>query len=104
MIAALTGTLVACGGGEPAAGSDDASGGTVSTPVSSASDALKMYVLDCGTIEISDLGVFSTSGDYDGISDTFTDTCYLIRHPVYRFNGYDDYKPIDRDWHGPGRS
>jgi len=41
---------------------------------------LELYTLDCGTIEISDLDGFSSSGDYAGLSDTFTDTCYLIRH------------------------
>lgn len=43
--------------------------------------ALQMHVLDCGVIDISDLDVFSTEGDYAGQSDTFTDTCWLIEHP-----------------------
>ncbi|PKP81219.1 MAG: N-acyl homoserine lactonase family protein [Alphaproteobacteria bacterium HGW-Alphaproteobacteria-18] len=45
------------------------------------SPALYVDVLDCGTIAISDLDAFSSAGDYAGITDTFTDTCYLINHP-----------------------
>lgn len=44
-------------------------------------DALQMFMLDCGTIEISDLDGFSSAGDYAGQSDVFTDTCWLLRHP-----------------------
>jgi len=44
-------------------------------------DALTVYTMNCGTIKISDLDGFSTAGDYAGKSDTFTDTCYLVRHP-----------------------
>lgn len=42
---------------------------------------LTVNVLDCGKISISDLDAFSTSGDYKGVPDEFTDTCYLINHP-----------------------
>lgn len=42
---------------------------------------LTVNVLDCGTIGVSDLDAFSSSGDYAGTSDEFTDTCYLINHP-----------------------
>ena len=44
-------------------------------------DALQMFMLECGTIEISDLDGFSSAGDYIGQSDVFTDTCWLLRHP-----------------------
>lgn len=44
-------------------------------------DALQMFMLDCGTIEISDLDGFSSAGDYAGQSDVFADTCWLVRHP-----------------------
>ncbi len=44
-------------------------------------DALQLIKLDCGSIYVSDLDIFSTAGDYAGQSDTFTDTCWLIRHP-----------------------
>ena len=42
---------------------------------------LSLYTFDCGSIEISDLDAFSSTGDYAGQTDTFTNTCYLIRHP-----------------------
>lgn len=44
-------------------------------------DALQMAMLDCGRIEVADLDAFSSAGDYAGQTDTFTDTCWLIRHP-----------------------
>jgi len=42
---------------------------------------LHVAVLDCGTIGISDLDAFSSSGDYAGAADELTDTCYLVHHP-----------------------
>ncbi|WP_034793258.1 N-acyl homoserine lactonase family protein [Hyphomonas beringensis] len=47
----------------------------------SAEAALHVDVLDCGKIDVSDLDAFSSAGDYAGQTDTFTDTCFLIRHP-----------------------
>ena len=53
-----------------------------SEPVAApAADALRLFVLDCGMIEISDLDDFSSAGDYAGLTDVFTDPCFLIRHP-----------------------
>lgn len=51
------------------------------TTATSSVDAVQLVKLDCGSIYISDLDVFSTAGDYAGKTDTFTDTCWLIRHP-----------------------
>jgi len=48
---------------------------------SSATAPLSLYTFDCGSIEVSDLDVFSSAGDYAGQTDTLTNTCYLIRHP-----------------------
>lgn len=42
---------------------------------------LTVNVLECGTLEVTDLDVFSSAGDYAGQTDTLTDTCYLINHP-----------------------
>jgi len=42
---------------------------------------LSLYTFDCGSIEVSDLDVFSSTGDYVRQQDTLTNTCYLIRHP-----------------------
>ncbi|MEM7662641.1 MAG: N-acyl homoserine lactonase family protein [Pseudomonadota bacterium] len=46
-----------------------------------ASNALQMYIFDCGVIEVSDLDAFSSAGDYAGQMATFGNSCYLIRHP-----------------------
>lgn len=54
---------------------------TETTDLASAEAPLLVNVLDCGTIEISDLDGFSSAGDYAGVSDTFTDSCFLVRHP-----------------------
>ncbi len=42
---------------------------------------LHVAVLDCGTITISNLDAFSSTGDYAGQADEFTDTCYVVHHP-----------------------
>jgi glyoxylase-like metal-dependent hydrolase (beta-lactamase superfamily II) len=43
---------------------------------------LLLFRLDCGTIEISDLNDFADDGSYAGVTDTFTNTCWLVRHPA----------------------
>ncbi|MEM7767739.1 MAG: hypothetical protein AAF253_09655 [Pseudomonadota bacterium] len=76
----------ACGGNDtdtangtpPAASAEEASAPVTET---AAVEQLELHKLDCGTIEISDLDVFSTAGDYAGQSDTFVNTCWLVRHP-----------------------
>ncbi len=40
-----------------------------------------LYTFDCGSIAVSDLDAFSSSGDYAGQQAVLTNTCYLIRHP-----------------------
>lgn len=70
--------LGACGGDTPETTASETS---APEPVQQESAALTVDVLDCGTIEVSDLDAFSTAGDYAGQTDTFTDTCFLVRHP-----------------------
>lgn len=41
---------------------------------------LKMYIFDCGTVEVSDMDIFSSSGDYANIKKTLTSSCFLVRH------------------------
>lgn len=43
--------------------------------------ALHVNVLDCGTLAVSDLDVFSSAGDYAGEQGVMANTCYLINHP-----------------------
>lgn len=40
----------------------------------------RVYVFDCGTIEVTDISVFSPGVDR-GKKKTLTDSCYLIAHP-----------------------
>ena len=78
--------LVACSGSETAPEPDTTSPTQAPPPPAQTQNsqrvnALQLYMLDCGLIEISDLDGFSSAGDYAGTSDTFTDTCWLLRHP-----------------------
>lgn len=43
--------------------------------------SLRLYVLDCGSMSIRDMGMFSDTGRYDGQSGTIVDMCFLVRHP-----------------------
>ena len=47
---------------------------------SAAAPALSMWRLDCGTIQVGDLNVFSDTFAYVGKSKTLTNSCYLIRN------------------------
>ncbi len=85
--AALAFSPVACGSGDTPSGPPAeeaqpaaASAGQVETRAGPVA-AIEMHVLDCGTIEISDLDAFSMAGDFAGQTDTFTNTCWLVRHP-----------------------
>ena len=42
--------------------------------------ALRMYVFDCGTIDVADISVFSP-GVNVGKKKVLTNSCYLIAHP-----------------------
>jgi len=46
-----------------------------------ASDNVKLYTLDCGTYEVSDISVLSDTGEYEGQSLIMANPCFLIRHP-----------------------
>lgn len=50
-------------------------------PIEPKVDEMRLYVLDCGHIDISDLSIFDRGGAYNGRSDSFVDSCYLVRHP-----------------------
>ena len=41
---------------------------------------IRLWRLDCGTIQVNDLGLFSDTFAYAGRHKTFTDSCYLIEH------------------------
>jgi N-acyl homoserine lactone hydrolase len=41
---------------------------------------VKLWRMDCGTIKVNDLNLFSDSFQYAGQSKTLTNSCYLIQH------------------------
>lgn len=82
IIAASTGALVsACTPASEAPSLDTAPAIEAETQVAEGEKPLHVAVLDCGTIRISDVDIFSSAGDYAGQSDTFTNTCFLVHHP-----------------------
>ena len=41
---------------------------------------IELWRLDCGSVEVRDLSLFSDTFGYKGKHRTLTDSCYLIRH------------------------
>ncbi len=68
--------IAACSGGNT-----DTSEPVVEPEVEPVAAAVKMYALECGRIEMLDLGLFDKGGAYEGRTNSATDSCYLIRHP-----------------------
>jgi N-acyl homoserine lactone hydrolase len=44
-------------------------------------DSVRVYALDCGTIDFKDMAFFADTGEYDRKPGKLVDVCYLIRHP-----------------------
>jgi len=42
---------------------------------------LRLYALDCGRLQFTDLGPFADTGEYEGQPGTLMASCFLIRHP-----------------------
>jgi len=59
-------------------------GATLSANVTTAADSgqaqLAIARLDCGTVQVNDLNVFSDTDAYVGQKKTLVDSCYLLRH------------------------
>ncbi|HEY1044593.1 MAG TPA: N-acyl homoserine lactonase family protein [Telluria sp.] len=53
---------------------------TAALAANPAVQSLRLYVLDCGTIDVSDISVFSPGVDA-GKHKRLTDSCYLVAHP-----------------------
>lgn len=51
----------------------------LSTPAKAAPD-LELWRLDCGTVQVKDMSLFSDTFAYAGEHGTLTDSCYVIRH------------------------
>ncbi len=74
--------LVACMPGEEAHEAAPAEDAMASAPAPVTSDeALRLYAFDCGRIDMLDLGLFSSKGEYAGRQNKAADMCFLIRHP-----------------------
>ena len=48
-------------------------------PAAAQSPVVKLWRLDCGTIDVDNLGVFSDTGQYEGQKKRLADSCYLIQ-------------------------
>jgi N-acyl homoserine lactone hydrolase len=57
-----------------------AAAAAVCTSQAVAAADLHLWRLDCGSIKIKDLSLFSDAFDYAGQARTLTDSCYLIQH------------------------
>ncbi len=42
---------------------------------------LRLYTLDCGRIQLPDMGMFSDTGEYDGQAGSVVAPCFVIVHP-----------------------
>jgi glyoxylase-like metal-dependent hydrolase (beta-lactamase superfamily II) len=52
----------------------------LSVPASAQAPAIQLWRLDCGSLDIDDLAVFSDTGLYAGRKKTLVASCYLIRN------------------------
>jgi N-acyl homoserine lactone hydrolase len=43
--------------------------------------AVRLYAIDCGKIEFSDMSAYADTGEYDGRSASMVAPCYLVAHP-----------------------
>jgi len=65
---------------------DGATGMSPPVPPAAAAPAgpaigLRLYALDCGRIQLPDMGMFSDTGEYDGRRGTLAAPCFLVVHP-----------------------
>jgi glyoxylase-like metal-dependent hydrolase (beta-lactamase superfamily II) len=45
------------------------------------SAAVRLYAIDCGRIQVSDMGAFADTGELDGREVPVVAPCFLVRHP-----------------------
>ncbi len=72
----LAALLAACSGEQAAtdvSGAEDAESSTTS--------GVKLYAMDCGRIDLLDLGVFASGGEYDGRQHSAAVMCFMVSHP-----------------------
>jgi len=56
-------------------------GSSIAQTQAEPSPQIKLYTLDCGTVDMLDMSGFADDGSMDGQAITLADPCYLIRHP-----------------------
>lgn len=66
----------------PAPPSAPAASAPVAAPVAPAAPAVKLYAMNCGDLNFSDVDLFADDGSMKGVARSFIDPCYLIRHPA----------------------
>jgi glyoxylase-like metal-dependent hydrolase (beta-lactamase superfamily II) len=54
---------------------------SIGTANASSATDVRLYAMDCGRLEFTDLAPFADTGEYDGRPGTLMASCYLIRHP-----------------------
>lgn len=54
---------------------------TATATTAPARAVVRLYTLDCGSLEFKDMHSFSDTGEYDGQTMTIAVPCFLIRHP-----------------------
>lgn len=42
---------------------------------------LRIYSLDCGQVHLPDMGMFSDTGEYDGLPGLLAAPCFIVAHP-----------------------
>jgi glyoxylase-like metal-dependent hydrolase (beta-lactamase superfamily II) len=42
---------------------------------------IRLHTLDCGRIDVEDMGMFSDAGEHDGTSGELVVPCFLVHHP-----------------------
>src|SRR5437879_13849459 len=45
---------------------------------------VRLYALDCGRVQLKDMGLFSDPGEYDGQAVVMVAPCWLVQHPTVR--------------------
>ncbi len=90
LVSACLVAIAACAKQEPAPAPPATSTAPVSTapvtpppePTPVAASTPKLYALNCGDLNFSDVDLFAGDGSMKGVARAFIDPCYVIRHPA----------------------
>lgn len=67
--------------GAPATASGAVMAPSASAPMLGTATGVRLYTLDCGRLQVPDMGMFSDTGEYDGRPGTVVSPCYVVVHP-----------------------